>query len=818
MRDLWQDVIYALRVLRKSPGLTATMVLSLAIGIGANTAIFSVVDALLLRPLPYPHADRLAVLWLRSPGLGIPQDWPSPGQFIDIQQQSRSFEELAIAQGTNRNLTGRAQPERLDVLRTSSNLFPMLGAKPLLGRLLLPEEDKPGKPEVAILSHGAWQRLFNADPQIVGKSVTLNGTAYAVAGVLRPDFRLDHEVLETVASNQRFDIYVPLPLGPDAVNRRGDENYNIVARLKPGVTVRQAQSDIDVIASRIRQKDERDRSFTISLVPLLDQVVGSVRRTVLILLGSVALVLLIACANVANLLLARASGRRKEVAVRTALGARWQRLVRQLLTESVVLAGFGGAVGLLIAWWCLYVVRTINPGNIPRMEEIGIDGGVLAFTFAVSILTGIVFGVAPAFRTANVDLNTSLKAGGRSSQGAGGFNPSRHHLRGLLVVAELGLSLILLVGAGLLIRSFAHLSNVPPGFNPRNVISMRLAVSGPRYRQPAPAQPVRQFFDSVFERMTRLPGVKSVGGVTTVPLTSTVGWGGIQVEGYIPPPEQPELQVDMRVATADYFRTMEIPLRKGRFFSAQDTPDTQKIVIVDEKMAQRFWPREDPIGKRVRTGEKSPWMTVAGVVGSVKQYGLDSEGRMVLYFPHSQNPAGGLYVVARTASDPAAISAALIREIHAVDGDVPVYDLRTMDGRLHDSLARQRFSMTMLGAFAGFALILAAVGIYGVMSYLVTQGTHDIGVRIALGAPRSGILRMVVRQGMSLAGIGIVAGLVGAAILTRLMASLLFGVSATDAVTFSLVAVFLGLVALLASSVPAFRATHVDPLLALRDE
>src|SRR4051812_18327514 len=557
MRELFQDAVYALRVLKKSPALTATMILSLAIGIGANTAIFSVVDALLLRPLPYPHADRLAVLWLRSPGLGIPQDWPSPGQFIDIQQQSRSFEDLAIARGSNRNLTGRGQAERVDVLRTSSNLFPMLGAQPLLGRLLLPEEDKPGKPEVAILSYAAWQRYFSADPQIVGKSVTLNGTAYAVAGVLRPEFRLDHEVMETVASNQRFDIYVPLPLGADAVTRRGDENYNIVARLKPGVGMRQAQADVDVIAARIREKDKRDRSFTISVVPLLDQVVGSVRRTVLVLLGSVALVLLIACANVANLLLSRASGRQKEVAIRTALGAGWQRLVRQLLTESVVLGVFGGAVGLVIAWWCLYVVRTINPGNIPRMGEIGIDGGVLAFTFAVSILTGIVFGVAPAFRAANVDLNTSLKAGGRSSQGAGGFNSSRHRLRGLLVVAELALSLILLVGAGLLIRSFATLSRVPPGFNASNVISMRLAVSGPRYRQPPPAQPVRQFYDAVFARILRLPTVKSTGGVTALPLTSTVGWGGVEVEGYTPPANEPELQVDMREATADYFRTLE---------------------------------------------------------------------------------------------------------------------------------------------------------------------------------------------------------------------------------------------------------------------
>jgi predicted permease len=819
MRELSRDLIYAIRMLRKSPGLTATMILSLAIGIGANTAIFSVVDALLLRPLPYPEPDRLMTLWLRSPGIGIDKDWPSPGQYIDLRTQNRSFADMSISQGAGTTLTGLAQPERVEILRTSSNLFTQLGAKAMFGRLLQAEDDTPGKPPVAIVSNAAWKRLYGGDPNVVGRGITLGGNPYTIAGVLSPNFHLDGEIIETVSSTRRMDFFLPLPLGADAVKRRGDENYNLLARLKPGVSPAQAQADVDVIASRIREADRRDRTFSIAVVPLLDQVVGGVRRAVLVLLGAVSLVLLIACANVANLLLSRATGRQKEIAIRTALGAGWQRIVRQLLTESVLLGLAGGAAGILIANWCLYVVRTINPGNIPRMGEIGLDLRVLGFTFAVSILTGIVFGAVPALRAARVDLNTTLKSGGRSSQGVGGFNPGRHRLRALLVMAEMGLSLMLLVGAGLLIRSFVRLAQVSPGFNAEGVITMRLAVGGPKYRaQPGAANPVLQFYQQVRERVQRLPGVQSEGGVSGLPLTASVGWGSISVEGYTPPPDQPEMQVDLRIAAGNYFRTMQIPLRAGRLFDGRDTPEAPKVVVVDERMAQRFWPNADPVGKRMRTGREGPWMTVAGVVGTVKHYGLDVDGRPAFYFPHTQAAGSGLYLVVRTAGDAAALSGAIVREIHAIDADVPVYDVRTMTSRLHDSLARQRFSMTMLAAFAGFALILAAVGIYGVMSYLVQQETHDIGVRIALGAPRGNILKMVVRQGMSVAALGIAGGLIGAAILTRVMKTLLFGVSTTDAVTFSSVAVFLAAVALAASYVPALRATRVDPLIALRDE
>jgi predicted permease len=820
MHTFLQDFRYSLRTLRRSAGLTFVIVASLAIGIGANTAIFSVVNALLLKPLPYPDPDRLAILWLRSPGINIPQDWPSPGQYIDIQTENRSFEEMSISQGRSGTLVGLDQPERVEALRTSSSLFHLLGARPLYGRLLLPEDDQPGKPAVVILSHAFWKRLFNSDPNVVGRSIALNGiipgtgsdkNLFTVAGVLRPDFLLNDEIMPTVASIRQMDLFLPLPFGADAVNRRGDENYNLMARLKPGVTMEQAQADISVIAGHVREKDQRDKTFTISVVPLRDQVVGDVRRAMLVLLGAVALVLLIACANVANLLLTRASGRQKEVAIRTALGAGWRRLVRQLLTESVLLGLMGGAVGLLIARLSLYVVRTVNPGNIPRLDVIEIDGAVLAFTFGMSIATGIVFGLAPAWRAARVDLNTALKAGGRSAQGDGGFNTSRRRLRSLLVVSEVALSLMLLIGAGLLVRSFVRLQSVSPGFNADSVISMRLGASGRQFQNRDAAG---EYFRQVGDRISSVPGVKVRGAVTALPFTSSVGWGSINVEGFTPQPGQ-ELQVDQRAATPDYFRTMEIPLVKGRFFTDFDAmPNAQRVVIVDEKFAQRFWPNEDPLGKHLWGDPKQP-MTIVGVVGTVKQYGLDIDGRIVVY-----RPSIGLlsYQVARTSSDPAGVAAAIVRAIHEVDPTIPVYDIRTMQDRMSNSLARQRFSTIMLGAFAVFALLLAVVGVYGVMSYLVTQGTRDIGVRMALGAQRSRIVRMVMRQGIELTGAGIVLGLIGAAALTRVMASLLFGISATDLVTFSSVPVILAGIAMLASYLPARRATRVDPVVALREE
>jgi predicted permease len=800
---------YALRTLRKNLGLTLVVAASLAIGIGANSAIFSVVNALLLHPLPYPNPDGLAAVWLHSPGIGIFRDWPSPGQYIDLRTENRSFEEMALAQSRNFILTGRNQPERVGGMRAQSSLLHILGARPQLGRLPSPDEDVPGKPPVVILSDAIWKRLFNSDPGIVGKSITLNGNPFTVAGVLQFSFLLNAEIMPSEGPLENVDVYLPLPLGADAVNRRGDENYNILVRLKPGVTVKQAQADVDLIANRIRIKDKRHQTFGMDVIGLREQVVGDVRRPLLVLLGSVALVLLIACANVANLLLTRASARRKEMAIRTAIGAGWQRLVYQLLTESILLAVLGGAAGLGVAQAAILVLRRLNPGNIPRLEAIHIDGTVLAFTFATSLATGLLFGLAPAWSAVRVDVNTTLKSGGRSGQSDGGLHLARGRLRGLLVVAELALSLMLLIGAGLLIRSFVRLGAVPPGFTPDRVLTMQVVVNGPKYRKPGT---MRQFYKQVEERVSSLAAVRSVGFASPLPLTGEVGWGHINVEGYVEAPGQ-ELQVDMRGASVNYFRTLEIPLRKGRFFTPQDLEqDAQQVAIVEEKFAQRFWPHEDPIGKRLWFDPKKP-ILIAGVVGNVKQYGLDTEGKIAVYFPQ---PAS--YMVLKTTFNAAGVTAAAIREVHAVDPDAVVYDIRTMQERLDRSMARQRFASVMLAAFAAFALLLAAVGIYGVMSYLVAQSTHDIGVRVALGARPGNILGLVVRQGMELAVAGIGVGLLGAAALTRVMASLLFGVSATDFLTFGAVALLLAFVAFAAAAIPARRATTVDPMVALREE
>ena len=816
MQTFLKDVQYALRMLRKNFLMTAVIVASLAIGIGANSAIFSVVDALLLRPLPYPHPERLAAVWLHSPAIGILRDWPSPGEYIDVQNENHSFEEMALAQSRTFVLTGREQPERIFGARTQSSLLEMLGAKPLLGRLLLPEDDKPGKADVAILSARIWKRLFNSDPGIIGRTIVLNGNPFIVAGILQPGFVLTDEVMPAETPMDKLDIFAPLPLGADAEKNRGDENYNIMVRLKPGVSVKQAQADIDVIASRIREKDKRGASFGMHVIGLQEQVVGDVRRALLVLLGSVGLVLLIACANVANLLLTRAAGREKEVAIRTALGAGWQRIARQLFTESVLLGLLGGAAGLLVAQLSIYVVRTMNPGNIPRLEDIAINSGVLFFTLGVSLATGILFGVAPVWRAVKVDLNTSLKAGGRSGQSDGGLYLKKRSLRGLLVVSELTLSLMLLIGAGLLIRSFVRLQNVAPGFATDHVLTMEVAAAGKKYQDDKNEKPIINFYKEVESRVAHLPGVVSEGVISGLPLTGEVGWGQINVEGYAPPPGQ-ELQADERFASADYFRTMEIPLRKGRFFTEDDAADKPQVAIIDEKFAERFWPDGDPIGKHVWFDPKKP-ITIVGVVGVVKQYGLETDGKIATYFPHQQFPDQRMFLAVRTSSDEAGLASAVVSEIHAVDPDVVVYGIRTMQDRLHDSLARQRFSSTMLGAFAVFALLLAAIGLYGVMSHLVTQSTRDIGVLVALGARPGNIIGLVVRQGMGLAGIGIVVGLVAAVALTRVMASLLFGVSATDVATFAAVPALLAAVALAATAIPAWRATRVDPMVALRDE
>src|SRR5262249_10417002 len=542
---------YAIRMLAKTPMVTIMIVLSLAIGIGANSAIFSVVHALLLRPLPYPQPERLAAVWLHSPGIGIFRDWPSPGQYSDLQRDNRSFESMSLSILRSFTLTGRDQPELLDGMRTTSSLFSLLGARAMLGRVLLPEDEMPGKAPVAVISHRLWQRSFSADPQIVGKSITVDGNPFTVTGVLGPDFMLNSEVMPAEGPADRMDIFMPLQGDAAFWNRRNDENYNVLVRLKPGVSVQQAQTDVDVIADRIRKTDKRHETFGMTVTGLLDQVVGDVRRTLLVLFGSVSLVLLIACANVANLLLTRATGREREVAVRSALGAGWKRLMRQLLTESVLLALLGGVAGVAIAQVSLYVVRAMNPGNIPRLSDIQMNAAVVVFTFAISMLTGLLFGFAPAWNAIKLDVNSALKAGGRSGNEGGGLRLGRNRLRGLLVVSELALSLMLLIGAGLLIRSFYRIAAVPPGFSTDHTISMRVMNAGPKYRNAAARA---QFYRDVGARIRQLPGVKSHGFVSVLPLTGTVGWGAINVEGFPTQPGQ-ELQVDLRVADTDYFTT-----------------------------------------------------------------------------------------------------------------------------------------------------------------------------------------------------------------------------------------------------------------------
>jgi predicted permease len=812
--DLLQDLRYAMRSFAKTPGLTALIVLSLAIGIGANTAIFSVTSTLLLKPLPYPAPDRLAILWLRSPGIGIPQDWPSPGQYHDIVTQNHVFQDTALAFGDNFILSERTKATKVDGIRTTSSLLPMLGAKPILGRIFLPEEDLPGKPATVVLTYGFWQREFAGDPNIVGRAITLDGQPHTVVGVLSPGFRLNHEVIPTIAGIDKPDFFMPPLNEAKDPNNYGSENFNILARLKPGVTMQQAQSDIDVIAARLRQEKHRDRSFTISVVPLVEQVVGNLRTTALILFGAVSLVLLIACTNVANLLLSRAAVRQREIAIRAALGAGRVRVVRQLLTESISLSLMGGAAGLAISALSIFITRKMHPGNIPRLEELSMDFRVLGFTLAISILTGVIFGLAPALRAARVDLTANLKAGGKGAL-SGGLSIRHDKLRGALVIAELAISLPLLVGAGLLVRSFLRIANVPPGFNAQHLVSMNVGAYGPNFKDPITRV---QFYQQLAEQIRHLPGVTATGAVSALPLTSAIGWGNMHIEGYVPPPSEPELQVDGRAATPPYFSAMQIPLIRGRMFAETDTKQMPPVAIIDQKMADRFWPGGDAIGKRIRPGNDSPWITIVGVVGIVKEYGLDTDTRMVVYYPHAQRPIGSMYVVARTASDPASTTAAIIHLVNGIHPEVPVYNIATMEQRVKDSMARQRFAMTMLGAFAGFAMILAAIGIYGVMSFLVTQGTTDIAIRMALGARRASILSLVFQQGMALALVGILVGLVGAFGLTRLMSSLLFGVTPTDPYTFLSVLALLLSVALSACLFPAGRAMHIEPMVALRTE
>ena len=816
-----QDIRFALRSFAKNPGFTTVAILSLAIGIGANASIFSVANALLFRPLPYDNPDRLVILWNRSPGLGITQDWFSTAQYLDIKTGHHGFEQVAIAIGGNYNLTGDGDPERVGVIRVASNLLPMLGARPALGRLLTPDEDSPGHPSTAVLTDGMWARRFGRDPHIISRSIIINGQTYQIVGVLPQRFSLPQEVVPLLDGTEQAEIFLPLSLSPAAASLvRDHEDYNIIGKLKPGVSLAQAQAEMDTITARLRHNFPENYppngGLTFSIVPLLEQVVGNVRRSLWVLLGSVTFVLLIACANVANLMLSRAVARQQEIAVRAALGAgRWH-IVRQLLTESLMISLCGGAVGIFICLVSSQSVRVWGIKSIPRLQDVAIDGRVLAFALLLSIFSGVLFGLVPALRVSRLDLNSTLKDASRGSAGTSAVWGRGNNIRRLLVVSELALSVVLLIGAGLLIRSFARLQSVSPGFNPRGVLTFDLTMTGRKYND---QQSVQNTYRQLWDRLERSPGAIAAGGVTSLPLSEAYAWTPITVEGRIPLPGEKFLNADERLVAGHYFEAMEIPLRRGRFFNEQDDTTKPIAVIVDEYMAEQLWPGQDPIGKRIHIVElpsKDPWQTVVGVVGRVKQDSLDSDPRIAFYLAHTQFPTRVLTVAFRSSTDAALMLSAAKNELRNLDPDLPMYHVRTMEQQVNESLARRRFSMLMLGLFATIALILATIGIYGVMAYLVNQGSRELGIRIALGASPRSILSLVVRQGMALAFSGMMIGLAAAFLLTRLLRSLLFGVEATDPITFVGISLLLAMIALLASYIPAQRAARIDPIVSLR--
>ncbi len=823
MNILLQDVRRALRALAVAPAFTLAAVLSLAIGIGANTAIFSVVDGLLLRPLPYANAQRLVILWNSSPGLDITQDWFSTAQYFDIKNSHHGFEQLAIAIGGNYNLTGSGEPERVGTIRVSSSLLPMLGQHASLGRGFVPDEDLPGRTPTAVLSYGTWARRFGSDPGILGRKIMLNGVTYEVVGVMPRSFSLPREVMPTLDGAEQAEILLPLPLPANAAQNRDHEDYNIMGKLRPGVSVAQAQAEMNTMTARLRQQFPEayppNGGLTFRIVPLLEQVVGNVRRTLVLLLGAVSFVLLIACLNIANLQLSRAVARQKEIAVRTALGATRARIVRQLLTESGLIAFAGGALGIAVAFLALHWVRLLGPQSVPRMSDIGIGLPALAFTFAACVLSAVLFGLVPALRVSRVDVQAALQETGRSSSGVSAIWGRGIHLRRSLVIAEIALCAMLLVGAGLLIRSFAHVRDVNPGFAPQNVLTLELTMTGERYKN---KDAVLAAYHELWQRLESLPGVTAAGAVTSLPLSQMFAWGPVTVEGRVPPPGEKFINADTRMVSGHYFQAMGIPLREGRLFTDDDTAGKLRVALVDDYMAQQLWPNQDAVGKRFHIGgineTDAPWITVVGVVGRVKQYTLDSDSRIAFYLPQTQFVTRAMNVAMRTSSDPAALAGAVKQRIRDMDPNLPLYNVSTMQQRFDTSLARRRFTMLVLGTFAAISLALAMIGIYGLIAYLVGQGTREVGIRLALGATRADILSLIVRGGMTLALWGVGIGIGGALLISRVMRSLLFGVGSTDVITFVAVPVVLACVAFVASYLPARRASRIDPSISLRCE
>jgi putative ABC transport system permease protein len=816
MEILWRDIRYGLRTLAGNPGFALVAIIVLALGIGANTAIFSVVNGVLLQPLPYSNPDRLVMLWgtnTERPNGVNPVSYPD---LLDWQAQNKSFESLA-ALFTNPNfdvnLTGGAEPERVPVVRVTPGYFETLGATPVAGRTFLPDEDEVGRHRVAMLSYNLWQRRFDSDPALVGKPVYVNGFPYEVVGVLPKDFR----PLGSLALGEEVELWRPVAGRKDARYTRDNRFLRVVGRLKPGVTLKQAQTEMSTIAGRLAEEyPDTNQNHEVKLVSLHNQVVSDTRPALLILLGAVGLVLLIACANVANLLLARSAGRQKEMAIRAALGAGQGRLIRQLITESVLLSGVSGALGILLAYAGIQLVTVFSPGNIPRLEEITIDGWVLTFAFTVSLLTGVLFGLVPALQGSRPDLQEALKQGGRQSAGGTGYR-----LRNALVVTEVALALLLLVGAGLLMRSFGELLRVDPGFKPESVLTVQLELPMGRGMPYANQSERTAFYQQLLERLRVLPGVNSVGISTSVPLDSRGGRVALTLEGR-PETEDKPLFAAMHLVDGGYFPVLGIPLQSGRLFNMHDqqddfTRDTLRVVVINETMARQFWPGENPLGKKLRTGFGFPG-EVVGVVADVKVQTLEEDTPPSIYWYAPQVPFNFFTVALRSDVQPMSLVPSVRQTVDDMDAELPLYNIRTMEHLISRSVAERRFILSLLSIFAGVALVLAAVGLYGVISFSVSQRTHEMGVRLALGARPADILKLVVNQGLLMTGIGIGVGLAGAFFLTSFLEKLLFRVTATDPLTFAGISLLLVVVAALACYVPARRATKVDPMVALRYE
>ena len=809
MQTILQELRYGLRRLKLSPAFTAVVVLTLALGIGANTAIFSVVNAVLLKPLPYREPDRLVTIEHFYPSQKL--DAPvSVAGFVDYRDKTTSFEGMAVQTGWGANLTGHGDPERLSGVRATGGYFSTLGVSAARGRTFTAGEDVEGKDRVIVLSDALWRRLFAGDPSAIGKSLQLNGISYEIIGIMGPGFR--------DFFNRQAQLWAPLSFTQaQLTGGRTNEWLPLTARLKPGVTVEQAQAELTLFAEQLKRTytDDYPPDWTLKTTSFNQKATGSIRPALLMMLGAVGFVLLIACANVANLLLARAASRQKEVAIRTALGASRWHLVRQLLTESVLLAMIGGVLGLALAWLGVKTLGASSLANAVPATGIQIDGAVLAFTLGLSMVTGLLFGLVPAVQVSMSRFHDTLKEGGRSVSADRGSQAVRR----VLVVAEVALALVLLVGAGLLVKSFSRILGVSPGFEPKNVLTANISLPVARY----PNDTARiAFWDQVLPRIRAIPGVLTVGTASVIPFSGGWSTGTFSVEGHTPAPGENDPWGDLRFVSPGFAEAMQIQLKRGRFLNEQDKPGSAQVVVVDEEMVRRYWPNTDPIGKRIffggDPGEPVEYITVVGVVGHAKQEALDGEDRVQLYFPYSYNPGGFMSMVIRTGVPPETIVPALRQAVQSVDKDQPLSSIRTMDELLSNSVGQRRLTMLLIGIFAAVALMLASIGIYGVMSYSVAQRSHELGIRMALGAARGNVLGMVVRQGMTLVIIGLAIGVAGAFALTGLLTGQLFGVEPTDPATFVSVAAILASVALVATLVPAMRATRVDPLSALRQE